>query len=282
MKILIIGSSSTIGRAIATRFRPYGEAKLAGRRGADFQLDIADCVRQPDIDDVFDAVIHVAADFGGVSNDDLVRAELVNAVGTLSVCRLAQHVRAKHLVLLSTVSATYQPEDPYYDIYALSKRHGEEVAIFFCTERRLPLTILRPLQVYDAAGGCRKHQKLLYAMADCAQVGHDIHIYGTHDARRNYIYLNDLAEICCRVVLGRHTGVFTCAHPQPVRLSEMANAAFETFGKGGAVKFIKDKPSLSDLPLVDDYSLYRQIQFWPTVNINDGFRRIKHHREDRS
>lgn len=278
MKVLIVGSTSAIGRAFAVRLRSLGEVQLAGRRGADFPFDLAQWERQPEIDEAFDVVIHVAADFGGETNDDFVRGELVNAAGTFSVCRLAQHVQAKHLVLLSSISATYRPGDPYFGIYALSKRHGEEAAQFFCAERGMALTILRPTQVYDAAGECRRHQALLYVMADRAQGGQDINLYGTHDARRNYLFLDDLSEICYRVVQGRHAGTFTCGHPHSVRLSEMAEAAFTAFKKGGELQFMADKPDLADLPSIDDDTLYRQIDYWPVVNIGEGFRRIKHHR----
>jgi nucleoside-diphosphate-sugar epimerase len=253
---------------------------MAGRRNADIWFDLAQWDCRPEINEKFDTVIHVAADFGGSTNDDFVRAELVNATGTLSACRLAQHLNAQHLVLLSSIFATYRSGDPYYGIYALSKRHGEEAAQFFCAERGMALTVLRPSQVYDAAGECRRHQPLLYVMADQAQAGRDISLYGTHDARRNYLYLDDLAEICYRIVKSRHTGTFTCVHPQSVKLSEVAHAAFLAFGKGGGVKFMADKPDLSDIPVVDDDTLYRKIDYWPTIGIGEGFRRIKHCREN--
>ena len=280
MRILIIGGSSTIGRALVVKLRPQAVVMTAGRRESDFLFDLTQWEYEPAIDGVFDVVIHVAADFGGGANDDFVRAELVNAVGTLSACRLAQCVQAKHFILLSTISATYRPGEPHYGIYALSKRHGEEVAGFFCAEHGMALTILRPSQVYDAEGCCRRHQALLYTMADRAQAGQDFHIYGSHDVRRNYLYLEDLVEVCRRVVQGRHTGVFTCAHPQSVRLSEAADAAFAAFGRGGKVQFMKDKPDLADLPFVNDDTLYREINYWPVVDIGEGLRRIKQRREN--
>jgi len=282
MKILMVGATSVIGQCAATNLRSIGEVWLAGRRGADFHFDLRQWERQPEIEEAFDVVIHVAADFGGGTNDDFVRAEVVNAAGTLSVCRLAQHVQAKHLVLMSSISAAYRPGDPYYGIYALSKRHSEEVAGFFCAERGLPLTVLRPSQVYDAAGECRRHQALLYVMADRAEAGQDINLYGMHDALRNYIYLDDLAEVCCRVVEGTHTGTFALGHPKSVKLSEMANAALAAFGKGGSLRFMADKPDQADLPPIDDNTLYRQIDYWPKVDIGEGFRRIKHFREANS
>lgn len=279
MKILIVGSTSAIVKALVPRFERLGEVKLAGRKAADIKFDLTQWRELPKIEESFDVVVHAAADFGGAKDEDYIRAELVNAVGSLSVCRLAHHVKAKHLVLLSSVSATYREGDPYFGIYALTKRHSEEATRLFCSERKMALTILRPTQVYDDAGVCRRHQEFLYLIADRAQAGQDINLYGSNNALRNYIHLEDLAEICCRVAQGRHTGTFACAHPQSVRIGELAEAAFSVFGRGGRWQFIPDKPDLADLPAIDDYLLYSQIDYWPSIDINDGFKRIRNYRE---
>ena len=194
MKTLMIGSTSIIGGHIATRLGRFGEVKFAGRRAADIDFDITKWDVLPKVNESFDVVVHVAADFGGTTTESFIRTELANAVGTLSVCRVAELCSAKHFFLLSSLFATYRLGDPYYGIYALSKRHAEEAALFFCNERGIPLTVLRPSQVYDEAGKCRRHQKLLYAMADKAEAGEDICLFGSHDARRNYIYLDNVAR----------------------------------------------------------------------------------------
>lgn len=279
MKILIVGSSSAIGRSIGKHFEHLGLVKFAGRQNADLFFDLTHWDTKPTITESFDVVIHVAADFGGTAAEDLIRAELVNAVGTLSVCRLAEACHAKHLILLSSASAAYQPGDPYYGIYALSKKHAEETALLFCEGRDLALTILRPSQVYDSEGKCRKHQPLIYNMADKAQAGENICLYGTHDPLRNYLYVEDLASICSRVVETRITGVFDCPHPQNLRLSEIADAAFSAFAKGGSVEFQVDKPDLPDIPSATNHSLYDEIGFYPLIDIRQGFERIRQFRE---
>lgn len=146
----------------------------------------------------------------------------------------------------------------------------------------MALTILRPTQIYDDAGICRRHQALLYFMADRAEAGEDISLYGSNDALRNYLHLDDLVEICSRVVQGRCTGTFTCANPQSVHLSKVAGAAFSAFGQGGELKFMPEKPDLADLPTIDDDALYGQIDYWPSIDIGEGFKRISNYRESNS
>ena len=236
MNSLVIGSTSVIGQALIAALSRLGPVKSAGRRDADLFFDLGQPDSAPVTTDRFDVVVLAAADFGGNHADDLVRAEQVNAVGALAACRLALHCKARHLILLSSVSATYTPHDHYYSIYSLSKRHAEEVASLFCQQHGLALTILRPSQVYDAAGACRAHQPLLYAFADSAQAGTAISLYGNNDPQRNYLYLDDLVQICTRVAQATVTGLFTCVHPDSPTLSQIAQAALAAFGAGWVVR----------------------------------------------
>ena len=278
MKVLVVGNTSTIAGAVAQRIREFSEVKFAGRNGADFALDLALPASLPRISERFDLVVSAAADFGGNSPDDFIRAEIVNSAGALAVCALAEQVGAGRVVLISSVFASYSRNDPYYGIYALSKRHGEEAAALFCSERGLQLTTLRPTQVYDAEGACRRHQELLYAIADKAQAGQDIGLYGSNDARRNYLFLDDLAEICSRVIHQGITGTFTVAHPNDVTLSDVAGAAFGAFGQGGAIRLLPDQPDIPDLPVQEPSDLYELIDYRPAIDIRKGMQAIAQHR----
>jgi nucleoside-diphosphate-sugar epimerase len=278
VKVLLAGSSSVIAAAIARRIGGFAEVRTAGRSGADYMLDLAQPASLPSIPERFDLVINCAADFGGPSDADALRAEVVNGAGALAVSALAHRTGAKRVLLVSSVSATYRPGDPHYGVYALSKRHGEEAAAFFCAANDLALTILRPTQVYDAEGACRRHQKLLYAIADQAESGEGVRLHGTHDARRNYLFLDDLAEICGRVIHGSVAGTFAVAHPRDVRLGEVAAAAIDAFGKRGRVSFLPGHPDIPDLPASGDLPLYDLIGYRPAVDIGEGMRLIRENR----
>jgi nucleoside-diphosphate-sugar epimerase len=282
MKSLVIGSTSVIGRAVAVALSRLGEVKLAGRRDADIAFDLSS--HEPcACEERFDTVVLAAADFGGRQPDDLVRAEQVNSVGALAACRLAEQCGARHFILLSSRSACDQPTDPYFGIYSLSKRHAEEVASLYCQERGMALTVLRISQVYDSGEQCRSHQPLLYAIADKAQAGQTVELYGSNDARRNYLHLSDLAEVCARLAEKRVTGLYNCGHPESPRLSEIAQAAFEAFGKRSDIRFLPEKNDIPDLPPFDcGPDLYEQIGFTPRIDIRRGFGLMRTHRESLS
>lgn len=280
MKSLVIGSTSVIGKALVKAFSLLGEVKTAGRRDADIFFDLSQWDSPVHLDESFDVVVLAAADFGGTTADDLIRAELVNSVGTLAACRLAQQCSARHVILLSSIWASHTPQDHYFSIYSLSKRHAEEVASLFCSEHGIDLTILRPSQVYDAEGACRAHQPMLYRIADDAQAGNVITFYGSNDARRNYLHLDDLTAICTRVAQQRTTGLFNCVHPQSPRLSEIAQAAFDAFSQTGTLRFLSDKADIPDIPpQTPDTGFYASIGFSPRIDMNEGFALMSQHRE---
>ncbi len=283
MRILVIGSTSVIGRALRRELSSLGTVRTAGRRDADIPFDLTEWRRNVfDTGERFDAVVHAAADFGGPNDEDLVRAEIVNAAGTLTACRLARGAGARHFLLISTVFAAQREGGPYFGIYALSKRHGEEAARLYCDARGMALSVLRPSQVYDAAGECRRHQPFFFSIVDRAEAGQDVVIFGKHDAKRNFIHLDDLAEAVKRVVAAKLVGTFTCAHPRTVRVSEVAAAAFAAFGKGGAVRFDEGRPDLADVNVEDETALYEATGFVPAIDLREGMSRIGELRRQRS
>jgi nucleoside-diphosphate-sugar epimerase len=279
-RVLIIGHRSMVGRAVGQCLGEAGFAVTwAGRSGAEVQFDLGAAFAVPAGTSGIDSVVMVAGDFGGTSGEDLDRAARVNALGALNACRVAHAIGARHVTLVSSISATYRPGQPYFGAYSLTKRHGEELAGQFCDQVRLPLAVLRPSQLYDDAGAGRRHQGLLYAVIDRAEAGGTIEFFGLHDARRNYLHVDDFAEIVVRGVAGQLQGVYDCPYPESVRLSDLGRAALAVFERGGEIRFLPDRPAVPDVPSVSGEALYGAVGYRPTIDIAEGIRRIKRHRE---
>jgi nucleoside-diphosphate-sugar epimerase len=274
--LLIVGNRSKLGRAVGDRLRIEGwTVTTAGRTGADIYLDLSSAYQNPPALNTHDVVLLTAADFAGDHAEDLDRAQRVNALGALNVCRWASQLNAGHMVMVSSLSATYNRSDHYFGAYALTKRHGEELAQLYCNQVCLPLAIIRPTQIYNDDDALRKHQKLFYHIIDCAARGKDISIFGTHDARRNFIHLSDVAEIIARVILYRLVGIYDCPYPNSVTISQLAAIAQSVFGRGGQIRFLPNKDNLVDLPHKSGESLFKALNFQPTISLEDGIRRIK-------
>lgn len=274
MKTLIVGGTSALGRALAPVLAGSGDVLTAGRQHCDIAMDLTEpddrIVLPPDLD----AVVHTAAHFGGRTAADYVAAEDVNCMGTLKVCVAAARASARHLVLISSQSASLTAGSEYFGIYALSKRHAEEVARLFCLENGLPLTILRPTQIYGNGDSFRPHQPFLHTMIDKARAGEDIAIFGSHDPRRNYIHVDDLTAVIGRVIRDRVEGTFSCAYQTDMTYSQIAVAAYQAFNTQGRVRFLADKPDIPDNVFESDNTLYERLDWSPRLNMLEGLRAI--------
>lgn len=274
MKTLIVGGTSSLGSALKPVLSEFSEVITAGRKSCDVRLDLSDPSEAIVLPDGIDSVIHTAAHFGGNKANEILEAENLNVLGTLKLCQAAVRAKVTHFVLISSMFACLKEGSEFYSIYALSKRHAEDVARFFCSAHFLPLAILRPSQIYGSNDRFRRHQPIIYVMMEKARLGEDIQIYGSHDARRNYIYIDDLTALVSRTVKNRVVGTYSCQHPVDVTYSQIARASFAAFKRNGSVRFVKDKQNIADNVFERDEALYKLTGFYPQTSIEDGLRKI--------
>jgi nucleoside-diphosphate-sugar epimerase len=274
MNSLIIGSSSIIGSAIADDLSQLGLVQTAGRRNADFELDLLASDSLPAIDKRFDTVIMVAADFGGPTESDFLRATGVNVLGAIKAVSIASQVGAKQFVLISSISACYKPHEDYYNAYALTKFQSEQAAAFACDQHKIDLSIIRPSAVFDTQGKCRHHQKLFYAILDSAREGKDFTIAGSADPLRNFVHITDVASLVSHVITEAKVGTFVCAQPESLPISVIAKTAYTVFGNGGHVNFDRSKPDIAtSRPLLDGSE--GDTNWKPSITIEEGMRMIQ-------
>ncbi len=257
----------------------FSEVITAGRKDCDITLDLNDPIENISLPNDIDVVIHTAAHFGGKTEDEILEAENVNVLGTLKLCQAVVQTNAKMFVLISSIFSCLKNNSEYYGIYALSKRHSEELAQFYCSTHSLPLAILRPSQIYGNGDSFRRHQPFFYTIVDKAEKGEDITIYGSNDALRNYIHIDDLTNIIARVVQNKVEGIYPCTHTTDVTYSQVAKAAFLAFNSKANVHFLKAKADIPDNIFETDASLYEKIGFYPQISIEEGIKQIAQYRQ---
>lgn len=280
MKILIVGGTSSTGRALKPVLSEFSKVITAGRKKCDVTFDLNDPIKKITLPNDIDTVVHVAAHFGGKTAKEILEAENINVLGTLKLCQAAVNARVKHFVLISSMSVSLKKNSEYYSIYAISKRHSEEVAQFYCSTHSLPLAILRPSQIYGNGDSFRRHQPFFYIIVDKAEKGEDIAIYGSNDALRNYMHIDDLTNIIARVVRNKVEGIYPCTHTTDVTFSQIAKAALLAFNSKANVHFLKAKADIPDNIFEKDDSLYRKIDFYPQIFIEDGMKKISLYRSE--
>lgn len=275
--ILVTGKSSVVAGYIASHLSCNYEITFSGRNNAEFFLDLENPNTNIFEGKKFDYIIHAAADFGGDKFEDYVRCEKVNTLGTLIICRLAEIVEAKHITVLSSISATFSAEDPGYNIYSLTKRNADDIAALYCREKNIDLLILRPTQIYDSQTLCQKHQRFLYAIITDAWKGNDISLYGSKNVVRNYLHVDDLCHILKKSLDIHMTGVYQCAHQESPDIQSIAKSALECFKSQKSVLFLEEKPDFIDTykNFRFDDTLYKKIGIEPSICIREGIKRIK-------
>lgn len=273
MKILIVGGSSSLAQVLRPALSSFAEVLTAGRSGCDVALDLSWDMKQFELPEGLDAVVNLAAHFGGKDFTAVHAAEHVNVLGSLKLCHAAQSAGVGHVVQISTIFASLEEDSPFFSSYALSKRHAEDVVRLYCSSVNLPLSILRPAQIYGVGETFRKHQPFIYSIIDKAENNEEIVLYGTNDAQRNLIHAEDVAEVIARVVRRRILGLHACPSMTNVRYSEIAAAAISAFDNRSQICFAADKPDILDNAFEPNDSLYRQIEYFPRVTLELGIQK---------
>jgi nucleoside-diphosphate-sugar epimerase len=279
MRILIVGGTSSLAHALRPVLSEFAAVITAGRTGCDVHLDLSAPVEKIEFPKDIDVVINTAANFGGKSFEEMLQAESVNVLGALKLCRSCTKAHIKHLVLISSIFACLDKNSRFYSIYSLSKKHSEEVAQLYSSMFGLPLTILRPSQFYGVGEVYRKHQPFLSTIIDKAANAEDILIYGSNDALRNFIHVEDVAKIIALVIQRKIEGTYACMNTENVSYSEVAAAAIEAFGSTSTIRFIKEQPDIPNNIFKLDDSLFRLIDYYPQISISLGMKKEVAHRK---
>lgn len=243
-RIVITGASGFIGKACVNYLNLNGHEVLrAGRSQSDeIFCDLSEpksCLALGEVSDI-DAIIHLGAKVGLVSSS----IEQMYAPNVLSTALIADIARTRDVLLIfaSTVvvagihskifcdKSPLSPDTPY----AQSKALAEE-----CIRASgASASILRIGGVYGINGP--KHLGL-NRVIDEAIHGIAPTIYGDGSGKRNYIFIDDLAEIIVSSLQGHKNGVHVVAGPEMLTINEMMQAVCNAFGiKSGPVWHLGD------------------------------------------
>jgi nucleoside-diphosphate-sugar epimerase len=279
MRILIVGGASCLARVLKPVLSEFAEVITAGRSGCDVHLDLSDPLAKSELPISIDVVINTAASFGGKTFDDMYQAENVNVLGVLKLCEACTKAKIKQLLLVSSIFACLGKGSPFYGSYSMSKKHSEEAAQLYSSTFGLPLTILRPSQFYGVGETQRKHQPFLSMIIEKAANDEDILIYGSNDALRNFIHVEDVAKIIELVIRRKIVGTYACTNIKNVSYSEVAAAAIEAFGSRSTVNFVREQPDIPDNIVESDDELFRLIDYYPQISISIGMKKEAAHRK---
>lgn len=158
MKILVTGSSGFVGRHLVSYLRSRGHHVVGHRRILNenkTDLIVCDFLKNiPESSELvnFDAVIHLVGkvhDIKGVVPRS--EYEILNHSSVLSFAKNCSVANVKKFIFFSTIKATNtakKKDNALDDIYAFTKKQGEDSLIEFSKETDMEINIIRPALIY--------------------------------------------------------------------------------------------------------------------------------------
>lgn len=274
MKILITGGNSSVGVQLKKKLSHHHEVITVGRKDCDIIWDWNKHPNQLEFPDSVDTIIHTAADFGGNDFDSIFDAQKFNTLGTLKVCELAKINNVKHFIHISSIFSTLNIDSPFTSIYALSKKQSEELVEFYLKKSNVDFVILRPSQLFGKEEIFKKHQPFFYQILEKTKNGEEILFFGEKSPLRNYLFIDDLTEIIEKVVDEKVTGIFNCTFPTNISYEEIAEIAAKIYNVNSNITKDCSKNNIEDNIFPYDDTLYKLIDFSPSIDMNEGIKKI--------
>ncbi len=232
-KVLITGANSYIG----VSFERYA----ADHYASDLSIDTADMVdgswRQKDFS-VYDIVYHVAgiahADVGNVSDEVKTRYYAINTDLAIETAKKAKAEGVKQFVFMSS-AIIYGDSAPYgkakivtretkpvpANFYGDSKLQAD-LGIQSLTDADFLTCILRPPMIYGK--GSKGNYMTLAKMAK------KLPIFPDCDNQRSMLYIENLCEFLCQVMIRGEGGIFFPQNAEYTRTSQMVKTIAEVCG----------------------------------------------------
>lgn len=293
--ILILGAGGFLGRALAQRLAGDGcrvyrvmkqPAPPFGENDSVHTGDLSDASLMREMLRRCGTVFHLASATtpGSSAHQPSLEAEF-NLLPTLRFLDVMQDFPGRRLIFVSSGGALYgnpkmelAPES--HPTTALSYHGAGKIALesFLRTFSRLTgtrLTVLRPSNLYGPAQPLKSGFGLVRTMLQHIRQGTTMEIWGNGEAVRDFLYIDDMAEACCRVRSKGGAGdeVFNVGAGTGHSINQIRQLAEQITGRPLAVAY-QPQRQVDVTRIVLDCSKIRSELGWsPTVPLNEGLAR---------
>lgn len=274
-RIAICGYTSSVGKGFIKRKQEQFEIIRIGRgEDADIVVDLRERTLKGDVDKLrgCDVLINLSAQVNDETDEAILDLINVNVLGALYLAEIAHQYQIPQYINMSSISATYAPDDAYYGYYAQSKKSAEEFLVYYCAQKGIDLCILRPASIYGEESFA-DHQKLLYGIINRVRNNETVMIYGDCDAHRNYIHIGTLSDILVGVIEEGVTGSYNVVNGKNQSLTEIVADLNRFFGRNSTVEFLKDKPNIIERFFELDSQIYNKTKVPISMGIYNELKR---------
>lgn len=294
-KIFVAGGSKALGSAILRAFAASGQERFVGLGAA--EPDLRD---QAAVDAFFEAdkpdwVVYAAGKAGGIGLNRRAPAELIldNLLSATHVLHAAHRFGAKKLLYLAS-SCVYpkdagQPlrEDSLYAgpleptnlAYAAAKLAGLELCRALRQQYGLDFNIAVPTNYFGPGDDFSPENShvvgALMARLRAAKAAGDpeLAIWGTGQARREFLYVDDVADASVFLMQGHSwDGPLNIGSGSAVSIAELAQMLKGITGFSGQLTYDTSKPDGMPVKVLDSSKL-SALGWSPRVDFAEGLRR---------
>lgn len=206
MNILVTGGEGFIGKKLVNRLikEKHNVISLDKTNSADIIADLSDENFNFDCVDNIDYIFHLAAQPGGYFSlkNPYIDGKW-NCLGTINVVKLAQKLKVKKLIYISSMaiygnqelsSEEHSKHDPI-SFYGVSKFTGELYTKLIYEHSNIPYTIFRLFATYGSGQDLNnKHQGILSIYLDQALNKDTVEITGHKNRVRELVHVDDVIE----------------------------------------------------------------------------------------
>jgi len=294
-KIFVTGHRGMVGSAIVRRLQGEGYANVLVQTRSELDLLDQAAVHQFLAHEKPDYIFIAAAKVGGIQANNLYRADFIyeNLMIEANLIHGAHAAGVQRLMFLGS-SCIYPRDCPQpiredylltgpleqtNEPYALAKIAGIKLCESYNAQYGRQYVCLMPTNLYgpnDNYDLANSHvlPALLRKAHEAKQRGDSEYVvWGTGTPRREFLYVDDLAEACVQLMKAGYTGpLLNVGTGEDVTIRELAETVMRVVGFGGRVVYDASKPDGTPRKLLD-VSRIRALGWTPKVGLEDGIRR---------
>lgn len=276
-KILVTGATGFIGKALC---RILSEKNISFISHKQIGLDIT----KPETfqfkgEDEISTVIHLAGKtFVPDSWKNPTEFMSVNAIGTQNVAEFCRKHQAR-LIYISAYVYGNTNQNPINENhptnvnnpYALSKKSGEEICLFYQEIFNVPVSIVRPFNVY---GPGQNEMFLIPEVIQQLKVGKSIKVKDL-SPKRDFIYVDDVAGIILKILETKKQGIFNAGTGKSYSVKELIDIIQEVAGTSLPIlsENITRSNEISDT-IADISKAKSELGWMPTYDLINGISKM--------
>lgn len=306
-RIYVAGHNGLVGAAIVRALQRRGYHNIITRSRARLDLTDQAQVRAFFQAESIDQIYLAAARVGGIRANDRYPAEFIYSnlqIETNLIHEAWRHGIRKLLFLgssciyprlaeqpMAEAALMGGPLEPTNEAYAVAKIAGIKMCEAYNRQYRTSYRSLMPTNLYGP--GDFYHPENSHVIPALIQRLHqarlsgapEVTIWGSGQALREFLYVDDLAEACLHVMelsstayrdaTAPHMSHLNVGSGSDVSIAQLARLIADVVGYTGALCFDTDKPDGAPRKLLDT-SLLRQLGWQPNVTLEAGLRETYH------